>query len=520
MRRRSDPPVRTSENSPLRFDSVRPESGGEMGMTICPGKHEDSAYSGRWERDLDIDVAAIAKWGASAVVTLMQEHELAHLEVSDLGEAVERAGMDWHFLPIKDVNIPDQRFEALWTYSGHVLRRSLADGKKVLIHCKGGLGRTGMIAARLLVELGESPVAAIVRIREARRGAIETTQQEEHVLRSKAPRTPPEIMDRVLGCLLGGAVGDAFGYAVEFDHWRQIKNRFGAKGIIEPEVEDGQILVSDDTQMTLFTLEALTESSDAIDRKDIEAIVERIRLAYLDWLGTQSGGPARRKPVGPLARNSALRHQRAPGPTCLTALEQGARGTPHQPINNSKGCGGVMRIAPIGLMGDLDPAQSAELAACAAALTHGHPSGYISAAALAAMVRLMLDGADMAEAAKDTKPLLAHWKARDETEAKIEAALRAATSGSRNHLGAVESLGQGWVAEEALAIGLYSALAGDSFPEVLRIAANHDGDSDSTASIAGQIYGARKGLADLPNRWVRRLDVLSPALKLVNSTFV
>jgi ADP-ribosylglycohydrolase len=179
-----------------------------------------------------------------------------------------------------------------------------------------------------------------------------------------------------------------------------------------------------------------------------------------------------------------------------------------------------MRIAPVGLLGDLDPAQSAELAARAAALTHGHPSGYISAAALAAMMRLMLDGADLPEAAKETKLLLAHWKARDETEAKIEAASRAATNGSRNHLEALKSLGQGWVAEEALAIGLYSALAGDSFPEVLRIAANHDGDSDSTASIAGQIYGARKGLADLPNRWVRRLDVLSPALGLMNSMFV
>jgi ADP-ribosyl-[dinitrogen reductase] hydrolase len=177
--------VRNSVNSPIRIDSVRLKSGGEIGMTICPGKQEDSAFSGTWSRDLDADVNAIAEWGASSVVTLMEKEELAWLKVSKIGEAVESAGMDWHSLPIEDVNVPDEHFEDLWIYSGHVLRSALADGRKVLIHCKGGLGRTGTIAARLMVELGERPADTIKKVRKARPGAIENSEQERHVLVSR-----------------------------------------------------------------------------------------------------------------------------------------------------------------------------------------------------------------------------------------------------------------------------------------------------------------------------------------------
>ncbi len=223
--------------------------------------------------------------------------------------------------------------------------------------------------------------------------------------------------------------------------------------------------------------------------------------------------------VGSLALDPALRRRMAPGNTCLAALRQGGQGTPGQPLNDSKGCGGVMRVAPIGLLAAFDPAQTAALAGRAAALTDGHPSGYISAAALAAMVRLMLDGCALRAAAAKSKYLLVDWKGREESEAKIDAALFAADYAATNHRAAVASLGEGWTGEEALAIGLYSAAAGKSFPEVLSIAANHDGDSDSTASIAGQLYGAANGLADLPNQWVRRLDVLTILLGLVRRAF-
>jgi ADP-ribosylglycohydrolase len=193
----------------------------------------------------------------------------------------------------------------------------------------------------------------------------------------------------------------------------------------------------------------------------------------------------------------------------------GGDGSPEKPLNDSKGCGGVMRIAPLGLLTHFEPAKVMELAARAAALTHGHPSGYLSAASMAAIVRLTLDVPDLAANAQTVKGIVSSWKESGEVIGKIDAALAAARASNGNHRHAIKSLGQGWVGEEALAIALYSALVGGSFAEVLSIASNHDGDSDSTASIAGQLCGASKGLADLPNQWVRQLDVLDILLRLI-----
>ena len=484
-------------------------------MTICPGKKIIGGLTGDSDRDLEADIRAITKWGADAVVTLMEHKEFRLLKVPNLGETVEQAGMEWHHLPIQDVYVPNEDFENLWLYSGHRLRGALAAGRKVLIHCRGGLGRSGMIAARLLVEMGEPPADAIRQIRSTRPGAIETPKQGEHVLKAAPPRGDAKQLDRTLGCLLGGAVGDAMGYAVEFHKWSQIKARFGADGIAEPVVNNGQINVSDDTQMTLFTLEGLVRSRQAIERHDIETTISNIRLAYLDWLYTQGGHAGNRKPAGGIAKDSRLRRQMAPGTTCLSALRDGGHGSIENPLNNSKGCGGVMRVAPIGLLAGWGPVEAAELAARAAALTHGHCNGYLSAGAMAAIIRLALGGTALPGAAQQAREIISGRKGAADTLAGIDAALSASRGADLDHRGTIRSLGDGgWFGDDALAIGLYSALAGQSFPEVLSIAANHDGDSDSTASIAGQLYGASQGLADLPNAWIRRLDVLDILLGL------
>ncbi len=143
-------------NTPLRIDALQLSCGGEIGMTLCPGKTQAGGLSGNWKRDLATDIRAIHEWGAVAVLTVMEARELRELAVPEIGEAVEQAGMDWCHLPIPDGGVPDANFENLWLYSGHRVRQSLAAGRRILIHCKGGLGRTGMIAARLLVEMGES----------------------------------------------------------------------------------------------------------------------------------------------------------------------------------------------------------------------------------------------------------------------------------------------------------------------------------------------------------------------------
>jgi ADP-ribosyl-[dinitrogen reductase] hydrolase len=170
--------------------------------------------------------------------------------------------------------------------------------------------------------------------------------------------------------------------------------------------------------MTLFTLEALAQSADAIRRRDMEAVLERIRLAYLDWLHTQESGRGRWKIAGSLALDPKLHRRMAPGNTCLSALGQGGHGSPERPLNDSKGCRGVMRVAPIGLLPTLDTTKAADLAARAAALTHGHPSGYISAAALAAIVRVMLDGSGLSAAVQAAQRICRRGKAARKPQQK------------------------------------------------------------------------------------------------------
>jgi ADP-ribosyl-[dinitrogen reductase] hydrolase len=173
---------RTSHSHPLEIAALDTLGDGRIGMTFCPGKQDPFAMAGAWARDLDTDLSVIRSWGASALVTLMEQYELVHLRVGHLGEAVRSLGLDWYHLPIQDVSVPSSEFEAAWSTSGEELRRRLLDDQSLVVHCRGGLGRTGLIAARLLIELGESPPRALQRVRAARPGAVETREQERFVL--------------------------------------------------------------------------------------------------------------------------------------------------------------------------------------------------------------------------------------------------------------------------------------------------------------------------------------------------
>ena len=138
--------------------------------------------SGYWARDLALDLDTVRDWGAAAVVTLLEPKELTLLRVERLGEEVLRRNMRWFHIPIVDVSVPDERFEQVWDVVGEELRSMLRRRLEVLVHCRGGLGRAGTIAARLLVELGMEPMKAIASVRAARPGAIETSDQEKFVL--------------------------------------------------------------------------------------------------------------------------------------------------------------------------------------------------------------------------------------------------------------------------------------------------------------------------------------------------
>lgn len=225
--------------------------------------------------------------------------------------------------------------------------------------------------------------------------------------------------------------------------------------------------------------------------------------AYLRWLHTQ--GYPKFKGLewiydGWLISLPELHRVRAPGLTCLTSLASGKRGTMTERINDSKGCGGVMRVAPVGLFYPKDVAFST---ACeCAALTHGHPYGYLSAGALAYIIASIIEGHDIETAVKDAIAYLRNYEGHDECVRKLVLALE--LSGSHlPDVDAIARIGKGWVGEEALGISTYCALKhSEDFRAALIAAVNHDGDSDSTGAITGNILGAYLGVSKIPRDWI------------------
>ena len=311
------------------------------------------------------------------------------------------------------------------------------------------------------------------------------------------------IEPKVHGCLFGGAIGDALGYKVEFKSLNSIRSSYGEKGIQKPEETDGQFVVSDDTQMTMFTLEGLTRGLGSD-----ETVLEEIRLAYIDWLSTQPAPEIGWQSSGEICKDKRLWYLRAPGTTCLSAIRSGAHGTPTEPINHSKGCGGVMRSAPLGFVKAWSPEKAFDMGCKVAAMTHGHPTGWLSAGALSCLIRLLIEGNLIEDALSATLPLLEKSEDGEEVLTALRKAIELFSSKETDFTEGVRLLGEGWTGEEALAIAVYAVLSASSFEEAVTIAANHDGDSDSTASIAGQIYGAWHGESVVPVTCIEKFNII------------
>ena len=351
----------------------------------------------------------------------------------------------------------------------------------------------------------------------------------------------PAHGSRIHGCLLGGALGDSLGYAVEFDSISAIRARFGPAGLQDFSALDAASPFSDDTQMTLYTadglLEALEWANDGVSA-DINAC---LWLAYLRWLGTQGVAVPASAPVQPprwIDGQDVLKNRRAPGNECLSGLATGEMGTVQRPVNpESKGCGTVMRSAPFGLIPHLEPGTVYKLSSDAASLTHGHPAARQSAGVFSLVIHALATGRGLREAAESALGQLRGGVLRKgedpdaDVVSRLEAALQLAgdRSGSGDRLSPedlVRELGEGWVAEEALAVALYAVLstapgtgtetttaagaaeerAEAHFRAAIAVAVNHSGDSDSTASIAGNILGAYYGEQCLPASWLAALE--------------
>lgn len=339
-------------------------------------------------------------------------------------------------------------------------------------------------------------------------------------------RVTIERLDRITGCLLGGAVGDALGAPVEFWSQEQIDRTFGAEGVrsYHPATfpnAHGIGLITDDTQMTLFTAEGLLRADMRSTAKGICHPPSVVHHAYLRWHATQklerppsvldeSGDPFDPASIdGWLAREPWLYSRRAPGATCLTALAE-ARALGDPANNDSKGCGAVMRSAPFGLIPMTD---APGLAVECAALTHGHPTGQLTAGALTVIVETLMGGRPLDSAIAMSQYWLSEQRDSDETlralDRAAELAASAASHDARAHRSNIDALGEGWIAEEALAMGVYAALAfpeADQIRDALALAVSHRGDSDSTGSICGNILGALHGARALPADLVEGLE--------------
>ena len=163
------------------FNLEVPGRTGVIGLAPCPGIRLDSAKRGNVQKILKRDIAAFHEWGATGVVTLNETDELINLGLENLGDELQAAGFWWRHLPIVDMNVPVASFEEIWKIEGQQINASLAAGEKVIIHCLAGLGRTGMMAARLLVDIGVPPETAIADVRRVRPRAIQTNAQEDYV---------------------------------------------------------------------------------------------------------------------------------------------------------------------------------------------------------------------------------------------------------------------------------------------------------------------------------------------------
>ena len=337
------------------------------------------------------------------------------------------------------------------------------------------------------------------------------------------------IQDRIRGSLIGGAIGDALGYPVEFIYFFEgIQTRYGERGITRLDIQGGdtgKAVVSDDTQMTLFTANGLLNAPKlCIEPK------YAICRAYLEWLETQTG-LHKGKAECWIRDVSELNHRRAPGNTCITALTDIKRGL--EPINNSKGCGGVMRIAPIPLYAAVDGRMNIldadRLAGDAAEITHQHPLGFIPAALMSHVIyRLVLDEnptrEGMIEYIREGMGTLGDLFPRHHLEdlemmgmAKVAIDL---SSNDHTDLQNIKALGEGWVGDEALAIALYCAIRHfDSFEDAMIAAVNHGGDSDSTGAVTGNILGAAMGYDAIPQFYKDDLEMHALILHMADDLY-
>ena len=485
--------MRTSQSHPLVIDAFDVASG-KVGMTLCPGKHAPSLSGPEWKRDLQADVTQLAIWKTAIVVSLTESDEMEKMNVANMGEALKRAGILWYHLPIPDTQAPDKDWYAAWRRISPALHQSLEDGKRIVIHCKAGLERTALVASLLLTERGESLSDAVRIVTKTRKGAGLMPVQRNYLAQLLDEGNREKQAMRA--CLFGGAIGDSLGAEIEFWSLDRISGRF-PNGIDKLLPHQGKIgAITDDTQMTLFVAEGIVRAMVRGMSKGICHAPSVVHHALLRWLETQGerGQVTNLCGVG-LVSDPRLHARRAPGMTCLSGLKASAH-FGDKASNQSKGCGTIMRVTPIGLSlrMHLD-----DLANNTSLYTHGHETGRVAAMAFAHIIADVLEGKSLDDSVRAALQL----ELDPSTRQAILKAVAMPTDGTPEQ---VERLGGGWVAEEALAIAIYAARCARGFAHGLTIAVTHSGDSDSTGAIAGNLLGLIYPTEVMAHPWRRQIE--------------
>ncbi|MGN0538188.1 MAG: TIGR02452 family protein [Acutalibacteraceae bacterium] len=361
-------------------------------------------------------------------------------------------------------------------------------------------------------------------------------ERDRNIVEAKI-KEKSQYLDKVRGSLFGGAVGDALGYPIEFDKEDEIFAKFGKNGITDYVLDPstGKALISDDTQMTLFTANGILFKDTELSLKGIcREARYGVQYAYFDWLVTQiySFEDSRKikKQVSWLYDVPELYSARAPGNTCISALIHRVKSDDNidsfieSKINESKGCGGVMRVAPMGLIYTYGNIEDIDMeAAEIAAITHSHPLGYMTAAVLAHIIHVIvfskenLSLKELVEQARDTvrKIYKSEQYINDFTDI-IDLAIELSENDDTD-LNNIHRLGEGWVAEETLAIAIYCSLRHQNdFSAGIIAAVNHNGDSDSTGAITGNILGALLGYNAIEEKWKENLELSNIILEMAD----
>jgi ADP-ribosyl-[dinitrogen reductase] hydrolase len=463
--------VRTSITDPIRIDAVTAPCGsGQIGMTLCPGRRDRHSANGEWARDLDSDLDVVAAWKPDVLVTLLEHHEFEELGIPDFPMGVAARDIPWMHLPIADGGVPNATFERAWQTAGLELRQILSRGGRILVHCRAGLGRTGTIAARLLVELGLEADTAIKLVRTSRTHAIERGAQERHVrsCRTAVAGNSDGSEDRALGCLLGLAIGDALGTTIEFrkrDTYAHLTDIVGGGPF---SLKPGEW--TDDTSMALCLAESIIAFPDLNERDLMNRFVR-----WRDRGENSVNGLC--FDIGAATTRALDRYLRTDDPISGSTRADTA------------GNGSLMRLAPIALRWLRTPDLAMSQARRQSATTHAADAAIEACAFFAERLTLGIrTGSRSAVLAPSSS-----------ANSSVNAVAIGSWKRERS-----EIRSSGYVID-TLEAAFWAVSQASSFTEAVLLAANLGNDADTVGAVTGQLAGAIWGLSDIPERWLTML---------------